>query len=142
MAVARSCKAERHNFSVQVAHSLVGRQTHKQMLTVHYSMINAVMVTYTGDTWAQKINFTSWNLAGVCDLPEHGPSQYPQCPPSVSLQGTHHPNYSECPSELASKELSLFPINHFEPLGREALSKQGPGLSHCFMRSEHFTNIN
>ena len=49
-AVARSCKAERHNFSVEVTHSLVGRQTHKQILTVHYSMINALMATYTGDT--------------------------------------------------------------------------------------------
>ena len=42
-AVARSCKTERPNFSVQVAQSLVGRQTCKQMLTLPFSMINALI---------------------------------------------------------------------------------------------------
>lgn len=38
---------------------------------------------------------------------------------------TTTPNFSKRPSKLASKALGLLPINHLEPLGREALSKQG-----------------
>lgn len=70
-----------------------------------------------------------------CDLLQFGSKTTPLPQPPT-------PNYSECPSELASKESALLPVNHFEPLGREALSKQGLGLSHCFVRSKHFTNMN
>ena len=35
------------------------------------------------------------------------------------------PNFSKRPSKLASEALGLLQINHLEPLGREALSKQG-----------------
>lgn len=99
----------------------MGRQTCKQMLTLPYSMTNALIAQVISEHRRPVLPPETYQGSVIF------PNMDDHYTHSAFIQfgsKTTTPNFSKRPSKLASKELGLLLINHLEPLGRETLSKQ------------------